>query len=265
MAVLMALLSSTPALAVVDPYEVLTITPAEGQVDSLRHFTITFAGLPVKVDENAVPTLQKGGGNTIEGTMRADDDGTTVVIDFDQCCTASGHYFLNLPEGSLTVNGQRLLPLSLRFIIQGDMDSFYEQITIKPDQGVLESIKSFTISFPEYIGETTYGSRALLTNTTTGNIYHAEIMDVGYNALVYFTSEITEPGDYTLTIPAGSLVFSARQCANSISISPLRAQAPRSMTSSPSIPSQEPSIACNGSRLPSPWHWTASLQVLWPP
>jgi len=207
MAVLMALLSSTPALAVVDPYEVLTITPAEGQVDSLQHFTITFAGLPVKVDENAVPTLQKGGGNTIEGTMRADDDGTTVVIDFDQCCTASGHYFLNLPEGSLTVNGQRLLPLSLRFIIQGDMDSFYEQITIKPDQGVLESIKSFTISFPEYIGETTYGSRALLTNTTTGNIYHAEIMDVGYNALVYFTSEITEPGDYTLTIPAGSLVF----------------------------------------------------------
>ena len=82
-------LYSSTANAVVDPYEVMAVTPAEGTVDSLQHFTITFADLPVTVNESAVPTLEKGGGATIEGTMRADEDGKTVIIDFDECCTAS--------------------------------------------------------------------------------------------------------------------------------------------------------------------------------
>ena len=136
-ALMLAVLYSTSAIAAVDPYEALEVTPAEGVVESLQHFTITFAGLPVVVNENAVPTLQKGGGATYEGSMRADEDGTTVLVDFDVTCTASGEYFLNLPEGSLTVNGQRLLPITLRFIIEGTMDSFYEQIHRRHDGFVL--------------------------------------------------------------------------------------------------------------------------------
>ena len=62
----MAVLYSTSAVAAVDPYEALEITPAEGVVTSLQHFTITFAGLPVEVNEQAIPTLEKGGGATIE-------------------------------------------------------------------------------------------------------------------------------------------------------------------------------------------------------
>ena len=63
---LAAVLYGTSAYAVVDPYEVMQITPAEGVVTSLQHFTITFDGLPVVVNENAVPTLEKGGGATLE-------------------------------------------------------------------------------------------------------------------------------------------------------------------------------------------------------
>ena len=92
---LMAVLYSSSAMAVVDPYEVMQITPSEGEVTSLQHFTITFDGLPVVVNENAVPTLEKGGGATLEGSMRADETGTTVIIDFDVCSTAAGQYFLN--------------------------------------------------------------------------------------------------------------------------------------------------------------------------
>ena len=110
--VLTAVLFSSSAWAVVDPYEALEITPAEGEVTSLQHFTITFAGLSVEVNEEAIPTLEKGGGATYNGTMRASEDGTTVYIDFEENCTASGHYFLNLPENSLKVNGQRMLPLT---------------------------------------------------------------------------------------------------------------------------------------------------------
>ena len=173
-AILMALFYSPLAHAVVDPYEVMEITPAEGNVTSLQHFTITFGGLPVVVTNGAVPTLEKGGGATYEGTMRVADDGITVLVDFDVCCTASGQYFLNLPENSLTVNGQRLLPLTLRFNIAGTMDSFYEQITIDPAEGEVESLQNFIISLPQYVGEIEYGSMATLTNTTTGTAYQAD-------------------------------------------------------------------------------------------
>ena len=202
-----AVLCTSTAIAAVDPYEALTVTPAEGEVDSLQYFVITFGDLPVTVNEKAIPTLQKGGGATLEGTMRGNDDGTAVIIDFDECCTASGDYFLNLPDGSLTVNGQRLLPLTLRFIINGDMTSFYEQITISPVEGEVESMQYFTISFPEYVGEIANGLKATLINTTNNKTYHGEMIGVGYTAIVYFADAITEAGEYTLTIPAGSVIF----------------------------------------------------------
>ena len=207
LSVLVAILYSLPALAVTDPYEVMTITPAEGVVESLQHFTITFDGLPVTVKAGSIPTLVKGGGATIEGTMKANENGTAVLIDFDQECTASGMYYLNIPENSLTVNGTRMLPLTLSFIIEGTMESFYDQITVSPAEGVVDYLENFTISFPEYIGEIAYGKKASLTNTTTGNSYEAEMYDVGFNVLIYFPKKVTEAGEYTLTIPAGSVVF----------------------------------------------------------
>ena len=207
LALMMAVLCSSSAFAVVDPYEAMVITPAEGVVTSLQHFTITFADLPVEVNEQAIPTLEKGGGVTYEGSMRASEGGTTVLVDFDVCCTASGQYFLNLPEGSLKVNGQRLLPVTLRFTINGTMESFYEQITINPAEGEVESLQNFTISIPEYIGEIEYGSVATLTNTTTNETYEAEMYGVRFNVLVYFPDEITTPGNYVLTIPARSIII----------------------------------------------------------
>ena len=204
---MIAVLCYSSVFAAVDPYEAMVITPAEGEVTSLQHFTITFADLPVVVNEQAIPTLEKGGGATHEGSMRASEDGTTVLVDFDVCCTASGEYFLNLPEGSLTVNGQRLLPLTLRFFINGTMESFYEQITINPAEGEVECLQNFVISLPEYIGEIEYGSMATLTNTTTNETYEVEMFGVRFNVLVYFPDEITTPGNYVLTIPASSIII----------------------------------------------------------
>ena len=209
LAVLMAVFYTSSAFAVVDPYEALEITPAEGDVESLQHFTSTFAGLPVTVNQEAIPTLQKGGGATVEGHMRADEDGTTVVVDFDECFTVSGQYFLNLPGESITVNGVRLLPLTLRFSIKGDADSFYEQITIDPAEGEVQSLQFFTIYFPEYVTEIGNGGKVYLTNTTTSQTYRPEITEVGFTTVVYLADEVTEPGEYTLTVPAGTIVVNA--------------------------------------------------------
>ena len=203
----MAVFCGSSAFAVVDPYDALEVTPAEGIVTSLHSFTITFADLPVVVNEDAIPTLEKGGGATYQGTMRVDEDGTTVLVDFDVTCTASGQYFLNLPENSITVNGQRLLPITLRFIIEGSIESFYDQITIDPAEGEVESLQNFTVSLPEYIGEIDYGSMATLTNTTSGSTYQAEMYGIRFNVMMFFGEEITEPGEYVLTIPAGSIII----------------------------------------------------------
>lgn len=206
LAILMAMLFSTSALAqVVDPMEAMVITPAEGTVTSLHNFTITFAGLPVVVRQDSIPTLMKGGGGTASGRMRAGDDGTSVLVYFDQTFTDPGQYFLNLPDASIIVNGRPLLPLTLRFIIEGTVESFYDQITIDPAEGEVAKLQYFTISFPQYVGEITYGSMAILTNNTTQQSYYTEMIGVGYSVLVYFPDEVTEAGDYTLTIPAGSI------------------------------------------------------------
>ena len=207
LAVLMAVMYASAAHAVVDPYEAMQITPAEGTVTSLQHFTITFGDLPVVVTTGAIPTLQKGGGVTLEGHMSVDTDGKTVIIDFDEVSTAPGDYYLNLPENSLTVNGVQLLPLTLRYKIEGDSDSFYEQISVDPAEDTVTSLQNFTVSFPAYIGEINYGSKATLRNDNNGITYQAEMFAVGYNVLIYFPNEVTKNGNYTLTIPAGSVII----------------------------------------------------------
>ena len=207
LAVLMAILYCSSAQAAVDPYEALEVTPAEGTVTSLQHFTITFGDLPVVVNNHATPALEKGGGATIEGQMSVASDGKTLLIDFDECFTASGHYYLHLPENSLTVNGQTLLPLTLRFTIDGDAYSFYEQINVDPAEGTMESLQNFTIFFPEYIGDIEYGSMATLRNDNNGKTYRAEMYGVGFKVFVYFPEEVTKGGNYTLTLPANSVIF----------------------------------------------------------
>ena len=206
-AVLMAISYSSVAIAAVDPLDVMEITPAEGNVTSLQSFTITFGDLAVVVNEDAIPTLVKGGGDVLDGGMMADDEGTTVFVDFEERCTQPGQYVLNIPEGAITVEGQPLESMSFHYTIQGGSDTFYDQITINPAEGEVESLQNFTITFPAYVGEIEYGSQATLTNVNTGAVYHAEMIDVGYNVLVNFAEEVTEPGAYTLDIPAGSIVI----------------------------------------------------------
>ena len=88
------------------------------------------------------------------------------------------------------------------------METFYEQITIDPAEGYVESLQNFVISLPEYVGEIDYDNcMATLTNTTTGATYQAEMYNVQYNVLMYFPDEVTEPGEYTLTIPAGAIII----------------------------------------------------------
>ena len=52
-----------------------------------------------------------------------------------------------------------------------------------------------------------YGMEATLTNTTTGETWSTDMYDVRYNVLMYFPEEVTAPGEYVLTIPAGAIII----------------------------------------------------------
>ena len=178
----------------------IAITPAEGEVESLQNFVITFGGYAVTVNENAVPTL-----GDMDGGIMADDEGTTVFIDFEESITEPGNYELKIPGNTIFYNGKAIDPLLFRYSIKGN--SFYDQITIDPAEGEVQSLQNFTITFPAYVGEIEYGATATLTNTTTGTVTQGEMTDVGFKVIAYFPDEITEPGEYVLTIPKGAVVI----------------------------------------------------------
>lgn len=203
---LLAVVARVPAMAqVVDPLEVMACDPAEGPVESLQSFTITFGDLPVVVQEDSIPTLEKGGGTTIAGRMRAGEDGTSVIVEFDECLTLSGQYYLNLPGASIIVRSQPLLPLTLRFSIAGTVQSFYEQITIDPAEGEVESLQYFNIYLPQYVTDINYANTATLTNNSTGRTHYVNLLGLGFRVMAYLGNEVTEPGQYTLTVPAGTI------------------------------------------------------------
>ena len=190
---------------VVDPLEVMVCDPAEGPVESLQSFTITFGDMPVVVKEDSIPTLEKGGGATVPGRMRAGADGTSVIVEFDENFTLSGQYYLNLPGWSIIVRGQPLLPLTLRFSIAGTVASFYEQITIDPAEGEVESLQYFNINLPQYVTDVNYDNTATLTNVVTGKSHDVNLLGVAFRVIAYLDGEVTEPGEYNLTIPAGTI------------------------------------------------------------
>ena len=86
-----------------------------------------------------------------------------------------------------------------QFYIVVDDISFEEPaFTIVPEEGVVESLQSFEITFSKFevVAE---GATATLTNTTTEASMSGSI-ELDGNMLTITFEETTEPGDYTLTI-----------------------------------------------------------------
>ena len=71
---------------------------------------------------------------------------------------------------------------------------------ITPAEGVVKSLSDFEITFNNYDITVADDATATLTNTTTENTYNTSIEVVENAVLISFDDEITEPGDYTLTV-----------------------------------------------------------------
>lgn len=188
----------------VDPMEVINITPAEGEVESLENFTITFTGISgITVNEDALVTLTKEGSEEVVDGGLMCEDGTNVEVGLMDRVSAYGKYTLNIPAGAITVNGTALDPLAFKYTIK---DPNAKEYTIDPVEGKVESLQNFTITFDGY-AEVNDSKIPVLTNTTTGTSVEGGITDAAGKVLVYFSDPITEEGEYTLTIPSGAVMI----------------------------------------------------------
>ncbi|MBO6296561.1 MAG: hypothetical protein J6M54_03430 [Prevotella sp.] len=188
----------------VDPMSVISITPAEGEVESLENFTISFTGITgITVNEDALVTLTKEGSeDVVDGGLMC-EDGTNVEVGLMDRVSAYGKYTLNIPAGAITVNGTALDPLAFKYTIK---DPNAKEYTIDPVEGKVESLQNFTITFDGY-AEVNDSKIPVLTNTTTGTSVEGGITDAAGKVLVYFSDPITEEGEYTLTIPSGAVMI----------------------------------------------------------
>lgn len=181
----------------VNIYELISINPAEGEVESLQSFQITFGGEVVTVNEDIFPTLDGQ-----DGGIAVSADGKTVSIDFEEAVTAAGSYQLDIPAGAILYNGAALDPLAFRYTIKG------AEYTIDPAEGEVEKLENFTITFNNYMVDVNdEEAKAILFNEETeAEIEATGIYAIGGNKQVYITfPEVTTPGKYQLIIMDASI------------------------------------------------------------
>ncbi len=189
----------------IDPMQVLNITPAEGEVEVLENFTITFTGFSgITVKEDAQVTLTKEGSEEVVDGGLMCEDGTNIEVGLMDRVSAYGKYTLNIPAGAITINGETLDPLAFKYTIK---DPNAKEYTIDPAEGKVESLQYFTITFNGYAEVLDDTKIPVLTNTTTGTSFEGGISNPNGKVLVYFSDPITDEGEYTLTVPSNTIVI----------------------------------------------------------
>ena len=200
---------------IVFEYQVVTlenvvITPAEGEVESLSQFYLSFPDRADVMWGSGNPTITLPSGDVVSVTNTSWGVGYNEVVAYlPQEYTAPGEYVFTIPAGCLNIDGGvNTYDMTFRYTIAGST----ENVTITPATGVVESLHVFELTFVDRefaswgSGNPTItlpdGSVVNITDATYGDDWSVT------NVLKLTTpEEYTEPGNYVLTLPAGCLVF----------------------------------------------------------
>lgn len=198
----------------------VTITPAEGKVESLKDFTIVFDEYEDAVPQNGHGQLLDADGKVVAYTTDEEPSWDqynlcTFTLDVENAITAEGTYTLVLPEGmfALGSNGANSPEMRFTYTIGGEEPAM--DVTITPADGSTVSIlNDFTIIFNDYDMATpnpsvTYHGQVLnaadeVVAETTKENYDWDILNLCKFSL---DKEITEAGTYRLVLPAAMFVF----------------------------------------------------------
>ncbi|MDE7412708.1 MAG: hypothetical protein K2N05_02810 [Muribaculaceae bacterium] len=192
--------------------ESITIVPAQGEVESLQSFTITFADVKevAKGDvtySNAPYVLPEGSGDK-KYCFGMSFEGNSMTLSVSSALTEPGNYILHLPIGFYTLDGENVdQEYTFEYTIPGSTPVRYS-LNILPEAGEVESLKTFTVTFDGATelakGNLGYGNAPYVMSPEWNDKKYCFDMSFEGNVMTLgVSSEITEPGEYTLHIPAG--------------------------------------------------------------
>lgn len=198
----------------------LTVTPAEGDVSSLKTFTITTESKfnDMMPSWMAKPYLVRNRDIVYTFTLEGDADTSTpgtVVLTLPEEQTEPGRYSLVIPSNTFmcenSMSGESIANKAtmVNYTIGGDepdetvFDFTYS--SVDPAAGNVAEIAKVTFTFAEDVSIVLYD--AYILDTDGNEVRKADIKgDFSDWKIAYMEFEpVTEPGDYVLYIPKGSL------------------------------------------------------------
>ncbi len=179
-----------------------TATPEAGEVEKIEIVTVSFNKM-VEVADGAQAYLFKG-----EEELQAKDITLTggdkaVFVAFDEV-TEAGEYQVVIPEGINTLEGEAVPEIAINYTIVGEAPEL--ACEIDPAAGEVTSIKDFTLTFNGEVSLDAYEAQAVLTGGNLEEAVKAPMaISEDHKVVTFSFDEITEAGEYTLTIPEGAI------------------------------------------------------------
>lgn len=179
-----------------------TAIPEAGKVETIEIVTVSFNKM-VEVADGAQAYLFKG-----EEELQAKDITLTggdkaVFVAFDEV-TEAGEYQVVIPEGINTLEGEAVPEIAINYTIVGEAPVL--ACEIDPAAGEVTSIKDFTLTFNGEVGLDAYEAQAVLTGGNLEEAVKAPMaISEDHKVVTFSFDEITEAGEYTLTIPEGAI------------------------------------------------------------
>ena len=179
-----------------------TAIPEAGEVETIEIVTVSFNKM-VEVADGAQAYLFKG-----EEELQAKDITLTggdkaVFLAFDEV-TEAGEYQVVIPEGINTLEGEAVPEIAINYTIVGEAPEL--ACEIDPAAGEVTSIKDFTLTFNGEVGLDAYDAQAVLTGGNLEEAVKATLaISEDHKVVTFSFDEITEAGEYTLTIPEGAI------------------------------------------------------------
>ncbi len=179
-----------------------TATPEAGEVEKIEIVTVSFNKM-VEVADGTQAYLFKG-----EEELQAKDITLTggdkaVFVAFDEV-TEAGEYQVVIPEGINTLEGEAVPEIAIDYTIVGEAPVL--ACEIDPAAGEVTSIKDFTLTFNGEVSLDAYDAQAVLTGGNLEEAVKAPLaISEDHKVVTFSFDEITEAGEYTLTIPEGAI------------------------------------------------------------
>lgn len=200
----------------------ISIDPAQGVVESLAMFTVTFFDEDMIFIDGYMPEVdlkdEATGDIVTSGFMEEGNNSNEVAIWLDEKVTADGTYLLVIPGGLISSMEEDFIDdINFRFRIGAEPEKpeIFDNpgFTMDPAQGVVPSMRQFVIAYSE-AGYLDYDSELVkdiaLTDQKTGEKICGVTVDENpeddtYTSLIITLDQtVTAAGTYVLDIPEGA-------------------------------------------------------------